>query len=98
MFHSTPKPKNAFLSLAQLGLDPAKLPQHIAIIMDGNRRWAKQQGWNAIRGHSIGARTTREIIQQCSDLDIEALTLYTFSTENWKRSSAEPAPNGRVSS
>ncbi|HEX8832810.1 MAG TPA: isoprenyl transferase [Abditibacteriaceae bacterium] len=66
-------------------LDPQKMPRHIAIIMDGNRRWAKQQGWGAIRGHTVGARTTRDIIQECVDLRIPALTLYTFSTENWKR-------------
>ncbi|HVF84512.1 MAG TPA: isoprenyl transferase [Abditibacteriaceae bacterium] len=83
--------KDISVAVRSLGLDPAKMPRHIAIIMDGNRRWAKNQGWNAIRGHSIGARTTREIIQQCSDLDIEALTLYTFSTENWKRSRTEIA-------
>ena len=65
------------------------MPLHIAIIMDGNRRWAKQQGWRAIRGHTVGARTTREIIQACVDLAIPALTLYTFSTENWKRPATE---------
>lgn len=65
------------------------MPRHIAIIMDGNRRWAKQQGWLAIRGHTVGARTTRDIIQECVHLPIEALTLYTFSTENWKRPRAE---------
>jgi undecaprenyl diphosphate synthase len=70
-------------------LDPQKMPQHIAIIMDGNRRWAKQQGWRVIRGHAVGARTTRNIIQECSDLGIKALTLYTFSTENWKRPGPE---------
>jgi undecaprenyl diphosphate synthase len=70
-------------------LDPQKMPRHIAIIMDGNRRWAKQQGWRVIRGHAVGARVTRNIIQECSDLGIKALTLYTFSTENWKRSSPE---------
>ncbi len=70
-------------------LDLAHLPQHIAIIMDGNRRWAKQQGWLAIRGHTIGANTTQNIIQECVDLRLRALTLYTFSTENWKRSHAE---------
>ncbi len=75
----------------RLGLDPHKMPRHIAIIMDGNRRWAKTQGWNAIRGHTIGAQTTRDIIQDCADLDIEALTLYTFSTENWKRGRGEIA-------
>jgi len=67
------------------------MPQHIAIIMDGNRRWAKRQGWMAVRGHSVGARTTRDIIQECVTLGIRALTLYTFSTENWKRPSAEVA-------
>lgn len=72
-------------------LDPRKMPQHIAIIMDGNRRWAKQQGWGAIRGHTVGARTTRNIIQECVDLGIAALTIYTFSTENWKRPRQEVA-------
>lgn len=67
------------------------MPLHIAIIMDGNRRWAKNQGLGAIRGHTVGARTTRSIIQECVDLHIPALTLYTFSTENWKR------PRGEVS-
>ena len=70
-------------------LDLKHLPQHIAIIMDGNRRWAKDQGWLAIRGHTVGADTTQNIIQECVDLKIRALTLYTFSTENWKRSHAE---------
>src|SRR5690606_10221183 len=74
---------------AVASLDPAKLPQHIAIIMDGNRRWAKQQGWMAIRGHTVGARTTRDIIRACVRLQIRALTLYTFSTENWKRPGTE---------
>lgn len=76
-------------NLAHLHLDPQKMPRHIAVIMDGNRRWAKQQSWNALRGHTVGATTTRNVIQQCSDLGIEALTLYTFSTENWKRSRTE---------
>jgi len=72
-------------------LDARKMPLHIAIIMDGNRRWAKQQGWGAIRGHTVGARTTRDIIQECVDLGVRALTLYTFSTENWKRPRQEVA-------
>jgi len=67
------------------------MPQHIAIIMDGNRRWAKRQGWMAVRGHTVGARTTRNIIQECVTLGIHALTLYTFSTENWKRPNVEVA-------
>lgn len=65
------------------------MPQHIAIIMDGNRRWAKRKGWMTIRGHSGGAQATRNIIQACVDLKIGALTLYTFSTENWKRPQSE---------
>ena len=74
---------------AEEPLDMARLPRHIAIIMDGNRRWAKDQGWRAIRGHSVGADVTQNVIQECVDLGVHALTLYTFSTENWKRSSAE---------
>ncbi len=62
------------------GLDLKHLPRHIAIIMDGNRRWAKEQGWLAIKGHTVGADTTLNIIQECVDLAILALTLYTFST------------------
>ncbi|RYG68146.1 isoprenyl transferase [bacterium] len=72
-------------------LDPAHMPRHIAIIMDGNRRWAKEQGWLAIKGHTKGADVTQRIIQECVDLGVGALTLYTFSTENWKRSGAEVA-------
>lgn len=67
------------------------MPRHIAIIMDGNRRWAKEQGWMAIKGHSVGADVTQRIIHECVDLGVGALTLYTFSTENWKRSGAEVA-------
>ena len=70
-------------------LDASRMPQHIAIIMDGNRRWAKEKGWLALRGHAMGADATQNIIQECCDLGIRALTLYTFSTENWKRSGAE---------
>lgn len=72
-------------------LDAGKMPRHIAIIMDGNRRWAKRQGWMAIRGHSVGARTTRRIIEESVNLGVKALTLYTFSTENWKRPRSEVA-------
>ncbi len=83
-------PKNASMPVADNPtLDPQKMPQHIAIIMDGNRRWAKQRGFMVIRGHSVGARTTRDIIQECVNLNIPALTIYTFSTENWKRPSSE---------
>ncbi len=66
-------------------LDPNRIPQHIAIIMDGNRRWAKKKKFAILRGHQYGARSTRRIIEICIDLGVRILTLYTFSTENWKR-------------
>ncbi|MHC4698449.1 MAG: isoprenyl transferase [Planctomycetota bacterium] len=68
-----------------LGLTPDQLPRHIAIIMDGNGRWAKQRGWPRIRGHEHGAKNVRTVVTHCARLGIEALTLYSFSTENWKR-------------
>ena len=68
-----------------LGLPREKLPRHIAIIMDGNGRWAKRQGLPRIRGHEQGAKSVRAIVTHCARLGIEALTLFSFSTENWKR-------------
>jgi undecaprenyl diphosphate synthase len=68
-----------------LGVRPERLPRHIAIIMDGNGRWAQQQGLPRIAGHERGARNVREIVTHCARLKLEALTLYCFSTENWKR-------------
>jgi undecaprenyl diphosphate synthase len=68
-----------------LGLPREKLPRHIAIIMDGNGRWAKQMGLARIRGHAQGAKSVRTIVTHCARLGIEALTLFSFSTENWKR-------------
>ena len=67
------------------GLPREKLPRHIAIIMDGNGRWAKRQGLPRIRGHEQGAKSVRTIVTHCARLGIEALTLFSFSTENWKR-------------
>jgi undecaprenyl diphosphate synthase len=66
-------------------IDPARLPQHIAIIMDGNGRWAKQRGKPRIFGHRAGAESVRAILDTCARLEIKAVTLYAFSTENWKR-------------
>ncbi len=74
---------------ASLGISPDRMPRHIAVIMDGNRRWAKNRGWLVIKGHSVGAKTTRDLIHTCAGLKIPALTLYTFSTENWRRPAAE---------
>ena len=60
-------------------------PRHVAIIMDGNGRWARQRGLPRIEGHRAGAETVRRIVGACSDLGVEYLTLYAFSTENWRR-------------
>ena len=68
-----------------MNIEKEMLPKHLAIIMDGNGRWAKQQGKQRIFGHEKGAKTVREIIQEVSQLGIPYLTLYAFSTENWKR-------------
>jgi undecaprenyl diphosphate synthase len=69
----------------ELGLEPAQLPRHIAIIMDGNGRWANQRNLPRIRGHLEGAANVRAIITHCARLHLDALTLYSFSAENWKR-------------
>jgi undecaprenyl diphosphate synthase len=66
-------------------IDPERLPQHMAIIMDGNGRWAKQRGKPRIFGHKAGADSVRAIVDTCGRLGIKAVTLYAFSTENWKR-------------
>jgi undecaprenyl diphosphate synthase len=73
----------------ELGLEPEQLPLHIAIIMDGNGRWARAQGLPRIQGHERGSRAVRDIVTHCARLGIEALTLYSFSSENWKRPRAE---------
>lgn len=64
-------------------------PTHVAIIMDGNRRWAKQFGMPAALGHAAGARRVRNIVQACADQGVRYLTLFAFSTENWQRPAAE---------
>ena len=65
------------------------LPRHIAIIMDGNGRWAQSRGLDRVRGHEAGAESVREITRACREKGVSALTLYSFSTENWKRPSSE---------
>ena len=70
-------------------VDMTKLPRHLAIIMDGNGRWAKKRGLPRTAGHAAGAETFRKIATLCSDMKIEYLTVYAFSTENWKRPAAE---------
>jgi len=66
-----------------------RLPQHIAVIMDGNGRWAKQQGKMRIFGHQHGVDAVRDTTEACAELGVKYLTLYAFSTENWNRSSFE---------
>jgi undecaprenyl diphosphate synthase len=66
-------------------VDMSRLPRHIAIIMDGNGRWAKKRGLPRTAGHKVGAEVFRKIATYCKDLGIEYLTVYAFSTENWKR-------------
>ncbi|MGH1394547.1 MAG: isoprenyl transferase [Trichormus sp.] len=68
-----------------LDLDPQKIPQHIAIIMDGNGRWATSRGLPRIAGHRQGAKTLKQLLRCCKDWGIKALTAYAFSTENWQR-------------
>ena len=73
------------------GSGEPRLPRHVAIIMDGNGRWAKQHRFNVSRGHRQGTETLREIIRHTDDLGIGALSLYAFSTENWSRPAEEVA-------
>ena len=70
-------------------LQSEKLPRHIAIIMDGNGRWAQQRHLPRIMGHRKGIETVREVVRECRQLGIKVLTLYAFSTENWRRPKAE---------
>lgn len=70
-------------------IDTAKLPDHIAVIMDGNGRWAKQRGKLRIFGHQNGVNAVRETAEACAELGVNYLTLYSFSTENWRRPKAE---------
>jgi undecaprenyl diphosphate synthase len=66
-------------------IDPSNLPQHIAVIMDGNGRWAKQQGAARVFGHRSAIKAVREVTEGCAELGVKFLTLYAFSTENWNR-------------
>ncbi len=72
-------------------LDTSRIPAHIAIIMDGNGRWAKVRGMNRSMGHQQGVVAVREITTACSNMGVKFLTLYTFSTENWNRPADEVA-------
>ena len=70
-------------------IDPNRLPQHVAIIMDGNGRWAKKRRLPRIAGHRAGIRAVRQVVEACARLGVRCLTLYAFSVENWKRPRTE---------
>ena len=76
-------------ALAQLGLPRAALPRHVAMIMDGNGRWARRQGRSRLYGHQQGAKAVRAIVTECARLQLDVLSLYSFSLDNWKRPAEE---------
>ena len=71
--------------IATAGLDPERLPRHVAVIMDGNGRWARQRGMPRVEGHLRGVQSVRGTVEECCRLGLEQLTLYCLSSENWKR-------------
>jgi undecaprenyl diphosphate synthase len=75
--------------LADAGLDPDRLPAHIAVIMDGNGRWARQRGLPRVQGHAQGVKSVRSTVEECCKLGVGQLTLYCLSSENWKRPQTE---------
>lgn len=77
------------MSSKKSAVDLSRLPNHIAVIMDGNGRWAKQKGKMRIFGHQNGVAAVREVTEGCAELGVKFLTLYAFSTENWSRPKAE---------
>jgi undecaprenyl diphosphate synthase len=68
---------------------PSRIPRHVAIIMDGNGRWADRRGLPRVEGHRRGGESVRQVVEECGRLGVEVLTLYSFSTENWKRPAEE---------
>ncbi len=82
------KPGEKDWGLARM-LDPSRLPRHIAIIMDGNGRWANRRNLPRVAGHKAGIEAVRATVETCARLGVEILTLYAFSTENWKRPRSE---------
>lgn len=79
--------KTSFVT--DLPIDPETLPRHIAIIMDGNRRWARSRGLNPSDGHRAGAENLQKIVNYCRDIGIKNITVYALSTENWRKRSVE---------
>jgi undecaprenyl diphosphate synthase len=81
--------RTAAETLERARLDASRLPRHVAVIMDGNRRWARRQGKPVLAGHRAGVENLRMVVRVLSDLGIPYLTCFAFSTENWKRSAEE---------
>ena len=77
-------------------IDKKRLPRHIAIIMDGNGRWAKQKGFIRAVGHENGTKAVRNTVEACAELGVDNLTLYAFSTENWRRPKLEGSNSNEV--
>ena len=85
-----PAESGSFFSSEQLGLiDPLRVPAHIAVIMDGNRRWAKQRNLPPMMGHWEGAEVLTDVVKAASELGVKTLTVFSFSTENWTRPKLE---------
>ncbi|MCE5340747.1 MAG: isoprenyl transferase [Planctomycetaceae bacterium] len=82
---------NRIAAAKRLGIEVAQFPKHIAVIMDGNGRWATNRGLPRFQGHRQGARTVEKIVDYCVDIGVECLTLYSFSMQNWKRPKLEVA-------
>lgn len=82
-------PRYSPADMGSIGLDPARMPSHVAIIMDGNGRWARKRFLPRVAGHRAGVNSVREVVRTCGKLGISYLTLYAFSTENWKRPAEE---------
>ena len=85
IFGNVIQPMPSKVDVDTAGLNPDNIPRHIAIIMDGNGRWAKAQGKVRTYGHKAGAETLKTIVRAANDLGVKIITAYAFSTENWKR-------------
>jgi undecaprenyl diphosphate synthase len=81
--------ENRVAAAKRLGIEAEKMPRHVAIIMDGNGRWAIKRGLERFQGHRQGARVVEKIVRHCVDLGLDCLTLYSFSMQNWKRPKRE---------
>jgi undecaprenyl diphosphate synthase len=86
---SADPPPPAAAAIEAAGLEPARIPHHVAVIMDGNGRWAQARGWDRTRGHQQGAEVVRSITTESVRLGVRRLTLYAFSSENWSRPALE---------